>query len=593
VGERPSSITYDPSDPNTFWESGIYNGGGVYETTDNGNSFKQLGNLVHTDFVSVDLGDPARRTLLSGKHERSNLYRSGDGGATWVDLSSTLPTGIGFTTSPLVVNANLFLLGTKGVPTSGIFRSTSAGATWSKVYPGGVAGPALVAKSDGAIYWLLDNGNGVIKSTDQWLTWHTVVGPGQISQSSASLIELPNGRLATFGSSILVSADHGVTWQPFGPTLPYSPTGIVYAPSRKAFYAWRFDCNSGGTPPSSPMRSCAWTTTTRRNSRRRFGWVPAARNSARTMDTSLSVMLFATDITVTGPMRSPAQMLADQKVDGHSSVHDGAAAASMGLIGAPIEGPTHFSQFDPLAVALWGQVWFERGCISSHFRTMVVEGEEVQASLTTKGRRAARIEAHKSDGTPVLVGTASIGPDDPDTELDARLAARGDPGELFIIDQLEVGMRRDDGEVASISYVEGNGSAYPFSLADKLGRITEPHPWYTPEGGSSSPWGRAVVPMEMISVLANKSGTGWPVRSPALGLFLDLEIRLIAGPVFVQQEYTVAREIVGLSQSRRTESYWTRTTLSDVDTAQPVAAVLLHSGVFKESYPGYPKERLS
>jgi Transposase IS116/IS110/IS902 family len=44
----------------------------------------------------------------------------------------------------------------------------------------------------------------------------------------------------------------------------------------------------------------------------------------------------------------------------HASLHDGEAAASLGLIGAPIEGPTHFSQFDPLALALWGQNWFER-----------------------------------------------------------------------------------------------------------------------------------------------------------------------------------------------------------------------------------------
>jgi len=47
-----------------------------------------------------------------------------------------------------------------------------------------------------------------------------------------------------------------------------------------------------------------------------------------------------------------AQMLRAE-VDNHASVHDGSTAASLGLLGAPIEGPTHFSQFDPLAVALW------------------------------------------------------------------------------------------------------------------------------------------------------------------------------------------------------------------------------------------------
>ena len=301
---------------------------------------------------------------------------------------------------------------------------------------------------------------------------------------------------------------------------------------------------------------------------------------------------FATEITLVGPLRSPAQMLQDQDVGGHASVHDADTAASVGLAGAPIEAPTHFSQIDPLAAARWGRAWFERGCVSCHFRTMVVEGEQVQASLTTTGPASARVEAHKADGTPVLVGTASVGPDHPETELDARLAQQGDPGELFIVDQLVVGMRSPQPRVASVTHTDRNGPGYPFSLAEKLERITEPHPWYTPDGGARSPWGRAVLPMEMVSVLSAKAGTPWPVRGPALGLFLDLEIRLVEGPVFAGQTYAVESEIAGLGQSRRTESYWTCTTLTDTDTGRVAAVVLLHSGVFKESYAGYPKERL-
>jgi hypothetical protein len=312
---------------------------------------------------------------------------------------------------------------------------------------------------------------------------------------------------------------------------------------------------------------------------------------------------FPTEITLTGPWRSPAQMLQEQRVSGHASVHDGATAASLGLAGAPIEAPTHFSQIDPLAAALWGRRWFEHGCVSCHFRTMVVEGEQVQASLTTadpstsataaSAAAAARVEAHKADGTPVLVGTASVGPDHPETELEARLARQGDPGELFVVDQLRVGMRSDDDVEVAVTHADANGPGYPFSLAEKLERITEPHPWYTPEGGAASPWGRAVLPMEMVSVLSAKAGAPWPVRGPALGLFLDLEIRLVDGPVFVGERYAVEREVVGVGQSRRTESYWTRTTLTDTATGRVAAVVLLHSGVFKESYAGYPKDRLT
>lgn len=280
-------------------------------------------------------------------------------------------------------------------------------------------------------------------------------------------------------------------------------------------------------------------------------------------------------------------MLAEQSYDGHSSVHDDETAGALGLAGAPIEGPTHFSQFDPLAFQVWGQQWFETGCISAHFKTMVTEGEEVRATLETSGGTSARIGAHKADGTPVLVGTASVGTAD-ETELGTRLGALGDPGGLFIVDQLEVGQRL--GPVSSVVDMDTpNGPLYPFSLREKLDAITEPSPWYE---SSDNPWGRPVLPFEMVSVLSEKAGAHFPVRGPALGLFLDLEVRMVRGPLFVGQEYTVGREVVGLGQSRRTESNWVRTTLTDTATGDLAATVLLHSGVFKESYAEYPTDRL-
>lgn len=304
-------------------------------------------------------------------------------------------------------------------------------------------------------------------------------------------------------------------------------------------------------------------------------------------------MTFDTPITLVGPARQPQQMLADQSYGGHASVHDGAIADDLGLAGAPIEGPTHFSQFDPLAVARWGTQWFEHGCISAHFKTMVVEGESVTARLSpidhgAAGDGAARIDATKDDGTPVLTGTASIDPSFT-TELGERLARTGDPGELFIVDQLTVGQRSTRDVVVSVDHATPNGALYPFSLAQKLDAITERTPWYS---DGDNPWGRPILPIEMISVLAQKASTEFPVRGPSVGLFLDLEIELVAGPVFVGHEYALSREVVGLGQSRRTESTWVRTDVTDTETGALVARVLLHSGIFKESYADYPADRL-
>ena len=293
---------------------------------------------------------------------------------------------------------------------------------------------------------------------------------------------------------------------------------------------------------------------------------------------------FDTPLTLQGPARHPHQMLGEQTYDGHASVHDDDTADRLGLAGAPIEGPTHFSQFDPLAHHLWGDRWFEAGCVSAHFKTMVVEGEAVTARAGCGGGTIATIDAAKDDGTPVLTGTASVGTSDA-TELDRRLASFGDPGELFIVDRLAVGDRSSRPVTSSVGMDEPNGQLYPFSLAQKLDHITETSPYYSTD---QNPWGRPILPFEMVSVLAQKTGTDFPVRGPALGLFLDLEVRMVAGPLFVGEDYVLEREVVGLGQSRRTESYWVRTTVTEAASGDHVATVLLHSGVFKESYAGYP-----
>ena len=40
ITNRPSWIVYDPLSPGVFWESGIYDGGGIYQTFDKGNTFQ-------------------------------------------------------------------------------------------------------------------------------------------------------------------------------------------------------------------------------------------------------------------------------------------------------------------------------------------------------------------------------------------------------------------------------------------------------------------------------------------------------------------------------------------------------------------------
>ena len=305
--------------------------------------------------------------------------------------------------------------------------------------------------------------------------------------------------------------------------------------------------------------------------------------------------VFAAKTFLCGEFRKPRQMLAHQQYEGHVSIHDGAMASKLGFSGAPIEGPTHFSQFVPLLHAQFGNAWFERGCISAHYQNMVVEGEEVRAFVerVPEGVTSAAIYAEKRDGTPVLTGTASVGPDYGVTELDRRRAALRPPGPLVILSDLRMGQQgAGNPEHVRMGFDEPKGALYPFSLEDKLKVITEPCAWHTREGGVRSPWGRAVIPLEMISVLVQYTSgqSGFRTKGPAVGLFASLEIKLIAGPLFVDHPYELERDIVALSESRRTESNWIRTRVFDGVGRRLVAEVLLNSASMKDSYAKYAEE---
>jgi len=253
ITNRTSSFVFDPSHPATYWESGIYNGGGVYSTTDDGSTFHALGDSHHDDLVSVDFTDPGRQTLLAGGHEqKQTLYRSTNGGATWDNVGLNLPSGSNFSSYPLVLDAQTHLVGTSGWGggTSGIFRTTNGGQQWTLVSSdGGIAAP-LLAK-DGTIYWA--SGDGVARSTDRGQSFTNLPASGALKPSSP--IELPDGRIAMLGSrTIMVSSDGAMSFQAASTDLPYGDAvGLAYSVHQKAFFVWHFSCDNA-VPADAVMR---------------------------------------------------------------------------------------------------------------------------------------------------------------------------------------------------------------------------------------------------------------------------------------------------------------------------------------------------
>ena len=308
----------------------------------------------------------------------------------------------------------------------------------------------------------------------------------------------------------------------------------------------------------------------------------------KTFDTPIT----ETDDVLIGPWRTPMQMLAAQEYDEHASFHDNSTAQKLGFQGGTIEGPTHFSQFAPLCEQLWGRAWFEAGCISAHYRNPSFAGEEVQAHVTkpAEGQTWVSIRMTKRDGTEVLRGSASVGTQTPPSALDQRLAEVKSLRDPVLLRDVKVGMTTKR-QIVRMDLDQNMGALYPFSLRQKLAVITEFSALYH-AGADENPWTRAVIPMEMLSVLFQYRSHAdlLPIRGPAVGLFADQEIRLLRGPLFADEAYEIEREVVAVTGSRRTESIWLRTKVFAADSGAPVAAMLLNSALIKESYAPYLKE---
>jgi hypothetical protein len=232
------------------------------------------------------------------------------------------------------------------------------------------------------------------------------------------------------------------------------------------------------------------------------------------------------------------------------SIHDDATATRLGFRGGTVAGSVHLDQFPPLLARAFGQRWFETGSLSVYFRNATTDGEPVQAFVAAPAEGLAdpqvRIWMTQPDGTLVAEGTASIGRPAEPSALFARDLRQVDPTTLRMLRDVSPGDPLGPVEVTV------NGERQRVALRE--GYLTEPLDWY----GESSPWGPPIAsPSTTVSLLYND--LLGPLRDrlgPRVGLFGAIEVRYHAGPVFVNRSYTVSGEVVGVSDTPKTEVLW-------------------------------------
>jgi len=246
VSGRVSALAVNPANP---FQPNVYLGaaqGGVWKTTDGGTTWQPLTDFQKSLAVGSIAVDPTTctstgcSTIYVGTGEENfaidsyygaGVLKSTDGGTTWTQLgasvfvgpfSSGFAPGGGARIGALAVNPqnpSILLAGVQifvrvnGGSSSGVYRSSDAGVTWSQVVSGAAGNEVLFDPSNpntayaslGTVRCLPPSGsssctgpgssnNGIYKSTDAGMTWTRVLSP-----SSSFLPNSPNaavGRIA-------------------------------------------------------------------------------------------------------------------------------------------------------------------------------------------------------------------------------------------------------------------------------------------------------------------------------------------------------------------------------------------------------------
>lgn len=150
VGGRIRSIVIHPSNPSNMWVGSV--GGGIWRTTDAGNSWSPVNDFLANLAVTTMVINPANTNIMyAGTGEGfsnfdaiqgAGIFKSTDGGVTWNQLPATANNNFFFVNRLAISPDGSTLLaatsrvrdvtGTLTVQLGGIWQSIDAGISWSR-----------------------------------------------------------------------------------------------------------------------------------------------------------------------------------------------------------------------------------------------------------------------------------------------------------------------------------------------------------------------------------------------------------------------------------------------------------------------------
>ncbi|MFO7768388.1 MAG: hypothetical protein R6W82_05480 [bacterium] len=227
------AVAVAPSDPMIVWigsgegnnSRSQYYGDGVYVSTDAGSTWthKGLPESHHISRIVIHPRDPdivyvAANGHLYTENEERGLYRTTDGGETWAKVLDVRAEGRAIGVTDVVMDPRrpktLYAAAydkvrrpwtfNEGGPGSGIYKSTNAGRTWTKLtggLPGGMLGRIGVTISPqdtDILYAVIENANSEETSEEE---------------RRQELLEGRPPKNETYGNEIYRTDDAGRTWK--------------------------------------------------------------------------------------------------------------------------------------------------------------------------------------------------------------------------------------------------------------------------------------------------------------------------------------------------------------------------------------------
>lgn len=199
---------------------------GLY-TSNNGGSTWTLRLFRDVQAVAVDPVTPAN-VYVGSCSDNVGLYKSVDGGATWVPSNSGLTNICVGSVSVDPGSPSTIFGGTGFQSTNGVFKSVDGGSTWS---PSGleqwsISSVVVDPTSSGTVYALGDG--GLAKSTDGGQTWSRLPAGNSVfafalAPSSSSVL------FVSTAGGVKRSADGGMRWTSRATGLPTDDLTTVLA----------------------------------------------------------------------------------------------------------------------------------------------------------------------------------------------------------------------------------------------------------------------------------------------------------------------------------------------------------------------------